>query len=118
VGKNAHVPALAALPDYELVAVCTAHEETARESAAAFGAPKAYHDMEAMVADPDLDLVVVCVRVPWHRDLVMASLRAGKPTLCEWPLGANLAEAEEIARLARRSRFRRSSASRRAAIRG
>jgi predicted dehydrogenase len=33
-GTNAHVPALRALPEYELKAVCTAHPETARASAA------------------------------------------------------------------------------------
>ena len=54
-----------------------------------------------MAADPDVDLIVVCVRVPGHRDLVMAGLQAGKAVLCEWPLGANLAEAEEMAGLAR-----------------
>jgi predicted dehydrogenase len=31
----------------------------------------------------------------------MAGLQAGKPVFCEWPLGANLAEAEEMAGLAR-----------------
>ena len=35
---RAHLPALLAMPDFELAAVCTAHEETARESAAKFGA--------------------------------------------------------------------------------
>ena len=35
---RAHLPALLAMPDFEVVAVCTAHEETARESAAKFGA--------------------------------------------------------------------------------
>lgn len=96
-GANAHVPALQALPDLELVAVCTAHEDTARASAAAFGAPLAFHDIHAMAAHPDVDLVAVSVRVPWHRDLVMSALEAGKPVFCEWPLGANLAEAEEMA---------------------
>ena len=100
-GANAHVPALKALPDFELVAVCTAHEDTAKASAAQFGARLSFHDIDAMAAHPDVDLVVVCVRVPWHRDLVMAGLRAGKPVFCEWPLGANLAEAEEMAGLAR-----------------
>src|SRR5262249_46823303 len=46
-------------------------------------------------------LIVVCVRVPGHRDLVMAGLQSGRAVLCEWPLGANLAEAEEMAGLAR-----------------
>jgi predicted dehydrogenase len=62
--------------------------------------------MDDMVAHSDIDLVVVCVRVPGHYDLVMKSLRAGKPTFCEWPLGANLKEAEEMADLARERSLR------------
>ena len=100
-GANAHVPALHVLPDYELRAVCTAHEETATASAARFGAELAFHDIDDMVLRPDIDLVVVSVRVPLHHQLVMAGLSAGKPIFCEWPLGATLAEAEEMANLAR-----------------
>jgi len=100
-GANAHVPALKALPNYELKAVCTSHEDTAKASAAAFGAERAFHRFSDMAAHPEVDLIVVCVRVPGHRDLVMAGLQAGKPVFCEWPLGANLAEAEEMAGLAR-----------------
>ena len=100
-GANAHVPALKALPNYELKAVCTSREDTAKASAAAFGAERAFHRFSDMAAAPDIDLIVVCVRVPGHRDLVMAGLQAGKDVFCEWPLGANLAEAEEMAGLAR-----------------
>ncbi|MDA0364348.1 MAG: Gfo/Idh/MocA family oxidoreductase [Chloroflexi bacterium] len=100
-GANAHVPALGALPDYELTAVCTAHDETARASAQQFGARLAFHDIDEMAAHPDVDLVAVSVRVPLHHQLVMAALRAGKDVFCEWPLGATVAEAEEMANLAR-----------------
>src|SRR5467141_1275834 len=100
-GANAHVPALKALPGYELKAVCTSREDTAKASAAAFGVDHAFHRFSDMAAHPDVDLIVVCVRVPGHRDLVMAGLQAGKAVFCEWPLGANLAEAEEMAGLAR-----------------
>ncbi|MDP6876433.1 MAG: Gfo/Idh/MocA family oxidoreductase, partial [Alphaproteobacteria bacterium] len=96
-GANAHVPALQALPGYELKAVCTAHEETARASAESFGAELAFHDMTEMVAHPDVDLIAVVVRVPLHKQLVMAAIKAGKPVCCEWPLGAHLAEAAEMA---------------------
>jgi predicted dehydrogenase len=99
-GANAHVPALKALPDYELKAVCTSREDTAKASAAAFGAEQAFHRFSDMAARPDVDLIVVCVRVPGHRDLVMAGLQAGKAVFCEWPLGRTLAEAEEMAGLA------------------
>ena len=54
-----------------------------------------------MAAHPEVDLIVVCVRVPGHRELVMAGLQAGKAVFCEWPLGATLAEAQEMAGLAR-----------------
>ena len=63
-GANAHVPALKALPGYELKAVCTAHEDTAKASAAAFGAERAFHRFTEMAAHPEVDLIVVCVRVP------------------------------------------------------
>jgi predicted dehydrogenase len=100
-GANAHVPALQALEsDYELRAVCTAHADTAAASASAFGAELAYHRFADMIAQPDVDLVTVAVRVPTHRELVLQALEAGKPVFCEWPLGANVAEAEEMANLA------------------
>src|SRR5205809_5315401 len=92
-GANAHVPALKALPHYELKAVCTAHEDTARASAAAFGAERAFHRFSDMAAHPEVDLIVVCVRVPGHRDLVMAGLQAGTPVPVEAPPGVNLAGA-------------------------
>ncbi len=99
-GAHAHVPALHALPDYELTAVCTAHEDTATASAAAFGAKLAFHNFDDLLGHADVDLVVVAVRVPGHHDLVMRALHAGRAVFCEWPLGANLAEAEQMANLA------------------
>lgn len=105
-GARAHVPALRELPDFELKAVCTAHEDTAKASAEAFGAELAFPNFEAMISRPDLDLIGVVVRVPGHYDLVMAALEAGKDVFCEWPLGANLAQAEAMANLASASSLR------------
>jgi predicted dehydrogenase len=100
-GANAHVPALKVLPGYELAAVCTSHEDTAKASVAAFGAKRGFHRYSDMTSSPDVDLIVVCVRVPGHKELVMGGLQAGKAVFCEWPLGATLAEAQEMAGLAR-----------------
>ena len=49
-GANAHVPALKALPEYQLQAVCTAYEDTAKASAAAFGAARGFHRFDDMAA--------------------------------------------------------------------
>ena len=99
--SRSHLPALLALPEYELLAVGTAHRETAEESAKHYDVPMAFHEYKEMVRHPDIDLVSVSVRVPFHHPLVMAALEAGKHVFCEWPLGANLEEAEEMASLAR-----------------
>ena len=98
---RAHLPALLAMPEFELAAVCTSQKETAEESAKHYGADMAFHDFREMVRHPEIDLVSVSVRVPLHHSMVMAALEAGKHVFCEWPLGANLAEAEEMASLAR-----------------
>lgn len=101
-GPRAHLPALLALPEIELAAVCTAHESTARESAEKFGVPLAFHDHKEMLSKADIDAVAVIVRVPLHHRLTMDALEAGKHVFTEWPLGANLEEAEEMAELARK----------------
>lgn len=101
-GARAHVPAIVALPDLRLVAVCTAHEDTATRAAGRWGAERAYADFRAAVADPDVDLVTVSVRVRLHRAVVEAALEAGKAVYCEWPLALDRREAEQLAALAAR----------------
>jgi predicted dehydrogenase len=59
-----------------------------------------FSDHEQLVMQPDVDVVAVTVRVPYHRELVLAALAAGKAVYCEWPLGRDLDEAREMAVLA------------------
>jgi len=99
-GSRAHLRGLVHLPEYEVVGVCTAHQETAEETARQFGVPLAFHHHEEMLQHPDIDAVAVVVRVPLHHRLTMDALRAGKHVYTEWPLGANLHEAHEMAALA------------------
>lgn len=97
----AHFPALRALPEFEIAALCTAHADTARAAAERYGVSKAYHDYGEMFASREIDVVSVVVRAPNHHQVVMAALAAGKPVYCEWPLGVTTAQAEEMAALAR-----------------
>ena len=100
-GLRAHLPAILALPEFELTAVCTSRPETAAASQERFGARLAFHDYHEMVECADVDLVAVVVRVPYHHEMTMAALNAGKHVFTEWPLGANLAQAQDMADLAR-----------------
>ena len=99
-GARAHLPALAALPEFEVTAVCTRHIDNALETSRRFNIPRAFDDPEAMVACPDVDLVDVCVSVTAHQRLVNLALESGKDVFCEWPLGIDLAEATELSRKA------------------
>ena len=76
--------------------MATRREESARAAAEAFGAARWFADPYAMIRDDDIDIITVAVKVPAHKDLVLAALEAGKAVYSESPLGATLAEAEEM----------------------
>ena len=98
--SRTHLPAVAASPDFELTAVCTTRRESAEETRQKYGARLAFDDYRKMLDHPDLDAVVVSVKVPAHYEATMAALDAGKHVYTEWPLGRTTAEAEEMAKLA------------------
>ena len=96
----AHIPALKALPDYELKAISNRNPGKAAEAAKAAGIPLIFEDNLALINSPEIDLVVVSVKVPEHRALVTAAINAGKMIYCEWPLGNGLEETIELTELA------------------
>jgi predicted dehydrogenase len=103
---TAHIPALKALPQYEITAVSSTRRDSAQQVATKFRIGAAFDSHEALVNHADVDLVVVTVRVPMHWELVSAALLARKNVYCEWPLGNGLAEAQAMAALAKSQRVR------------
>src|SRR3954452_9857792 len=97
---TAHIPALHALANYEIRALSAHSAESARAAGEAFGVSAVFSDHEQLVAQPDIDVVAVTVKVPHHRELVTAALPAGKAVYCEWPLGRDLGDARAMAALA------------------
>ena len=100
-GPAAHMPALRGIEQIELTALCTGRPESAAAAAKAYGIDRAYYDINELVAQPDIDIISTVVRIPNHYEVVMAALNAGKHVYCEWPLGANLAETNEMAEVGR-----------------
>src|SRR5256886_15636241 len=103
---TAHIPALRALPNYEIRALSAHSAESARAAGEVFGISAVFADHEQMVTRPDIDVVAVTVKVPHHRQLVDAALGAGKAVYCEWPLGRDLDDAKAMAALAAEHRVR------------
>ncbi|MET0188103.1 MAG: Gfo/Idh/MocA family oxidoreductase [Pseudonocardia sediminis] len=99
--ERSHVPALRAVEGFELRALAASSAESAAESGRVHGVSRTFGSAAELSSCDEVDLVVVAVKVPHHRELVRAALGAGKAVLCEWPLGNGLDEAEELAALAR-----------------
>ncbi|WP_024796544.1 Gfo/Idh/MocA family protein [Tomitella biformata] len=93
----AHLPALRAAEGFEVRALATSSPESAKAAAEAYGVPLAFSSVEELARSEEVDLVVVAVKVPDHREIVLKALAADKPVLCEWPLANGVAEAEELA---------------------
>jgi predicted dehydrogenase len=97
----AHVPALRALADnFAIIGVANTSQASAEAAAKACDLPRAFASASALIASPDVDIVVVTVKVPHHFAIVREAIAAGKHVYCEWPLGNGLDEARELARLA------------------
>src|SRR5207253_4914260 len=96
----AHIEALRRQPDIEVVAINDFSEEYARTKADSLGIEKSYGNFDAMLADPDIEVVHICTPNFLHYPMAKAALLAGKHVVCEKPLANTVAEAEELVELA------------------
>lgn len=65
---------------------------------------KGYRDYHEMLANPDVQLVDICLPTPLHAETAIASLKASKHVLCEKPLARNVAICREIVGAAKHAR--------------
>lgn len=93
--------ALAPLEDYCVYAIASRSIEKAEAFAKEWNIPKAYGSYEAMVADPDVDLVYIATPHSHHNAHAMLALEHGKHVLVEKAFTANAAEAAELLETAR-----------------
>jgi D-xylose 1-dehydrogenase (NADP+, D-xylono-1,5-lactone-forming) len=81
--------------ELEVVAVASRSPERARAFAAEMGIPRAFGSYEALLADPDVDAVYVCLPNSMHHEWTMHALAAGKHVLAEKPYSTKPAEVTE-----------------------
>ncbi|MBB3862651.1 putative dehydrogenase [Novosphingobium hassiacum] len=98
--RYAHMPALAAIPEIDVVGIATSRTESALRSAAAFNVRNGYGSIAELLAS-DVDLVAVSVRAPLHEQAAMEVVEAGKHLFVEWPMGANFAQSQRLVERAR-----------------
>ncbi len=89
------------VPEARVTAAYSRSAARAADFARRHGVARTYDDVDAVCADPDVDLVVVCLPNHRHLEAVRAAAAAGKGVLCTKPLGRNGAEAAEMVRAVR-----------------
>ena len=85
----------------ELIGVASRTPEGAAKFAAEFGVSRAHGSYEALLADPEVEVVYIATPHPWHAHWSIQAARAKKHVLCEKPLGMNHAEVNAIVQAAR-----------------
>ncbi|MFD5865497.1 Gfo/Idh/MocA family protein [Agromyces sp. NPDC127015] len=84
----------------ELVGAASSTSGRAAAAAERLGLGAAYDSFEALLADPDIDVVHICTPNTTHARFARAALEAGKHVVCEKPLATTAADAVELVRLA------------------
>lgn len=88
------------LNGFTVQAVGSRSQESADAFAAEFGIPNAHGSYEALVADPEVDVIYVSTPHPMHAAGATLALEAGKHVLVEKAFTVNAAEARALAELA------------------
>lgn len=94
--RRRHIPGLRAVPGVEVVGVVNRTPESTAKVAAAFQIPRQYPDWQTLVADPDVDAIVIGTWPNLHCDITCAALQAGKHVLTEARMARNVAEAKQM----------------------
>ena len=96
----AHVEAARRLGFVHMMALCEANDELARTKADALSIPRAYGNVDAFLADKDVEVVHNCTPNHVHFDISKKIMAAGKHVISEKPLAMNTNESAELVELA------------------
>ena len=96
-----HIDRLRKLPGVEVMAVADAVEAAAQQTAKDFAIPECFTDYRSLLKIPDIGAVFVCTPNAFHKEMAIASLRAGKHVFCEKPMALDAAEATRMVQAAR-----------------
>ncbi len=94
-----HLDALALIGDANILYVAHSKMDVAQEVAAKYGAKRAFTDYAELLAQPDLDGVILATPTQMHLAQTLQALEAGKHVQVEIPMADNLAGVREIVEL-------------------
>lgn len=96
ISQAAHFDACRKAHNAELYAICDRADDLREAMSAMHGPQVAYADYDAMLADPQVEAVIIATADQFHVPLALKAIDAGKPVLVEKPLGVTIEECEHL----------------------
>lgn len=97
IAQFAHLESCTKAANAELYAICDAAPDLLARMAATHAPRKTFADYDEMLADPELEAVIVATSDAYHVPMSIKALKAGKHVLCEKPIGTSIEEGEALA---------------------
>jgi predicted dehydrogenase len=96
ISQAAHFESATKAKNAELYAICDVADDLRERMAVTHAPRKAFRDYDEMLADPELDAVIIATSDAFHVPAAISALKAGKHVLCEKPLGISVEEVEQL----------------------
>ena len=96
IAQAAHLDACRKARNVELYALCDAAPDLLGKVASMFEPTKSFSDYEALLADKNVDAVVVAIADQFHVPMAVKAIEAGKHVLVEKPMGVSVGECERL----------------------
>lgn len=96
IAQAAHFESCAKARNAELFAICDVADDLRERMAVAHGARRTFGDYDAMLADPEVEAVIIATADAFHVEASIRALEAGKHVLCEKPLATSVEDAERL----------------------
>ena len=103
ISQAAHFEACRKAENAELYAICDVADDLLERMFALYAPRRAFADYDAMLADPDVDAVIIAIADQFHVAMALKAIEAGKHVLVEKPMGVTVEESEELCGAARAS---------------
>lgn len=103
IAQFAHFESCVKARNADLYAICDVAEDLVERAAGTYEPPRTFLDYDVMLADPELDAVIVATSDSFHVEASRRALEAGRHVLCEKPIGVSIEEVEELGRVVERS---------------
>ncbi len=94
--QDVHIPELMRRKEFFVKTILTKQGHTAAKIARYYGIPEVASSYEDILADSDIDVIVIVTPHSTHRDYVVAAIKAGKHVFCEKPLALTREQCQDI----------------------